>query len=179
MPPVNVKRRALLGARHESDADDEGQRTSASRFVRLSWTLLRPGRAKKRAPKNAGAGDPARSPDPDGAPGGRSLGLRTSKCERRSWTQFELRTSTSHFARFGTEAPPTFHSPICLWGPECGSLRLRIPSAGLVTSRFYNFVIAIEFKVLEHRCLSAGPTNLNPERRFPVGHAKENARVIL
>lgn len=66
-----------------------------------------------------------------------------------------------------------------LWGPECGSLRLRIPSAGLVTSRFYNFVIAIEFKVLEHRCLSAGPTNLNPERRFPVGHAKENARVIL
>ena len=59
------------------------------------------------------------------------------------------------------------------------SLRLRIPSAGLVTSRFYNFVIAIEFKVLEHRCLSAGPTNLNPERRFPVGHAKENARVIL
>ena len=68
---------------------------------------------------------------------------------------------------------------LCLWGPECGSLRLRIPSAGLVTSRFYNFVIAIEFKVLEHRCLSAGPTNLNPERRFPVGHAKENARVIL
>ena len=108
-----------------------------------------------------------------------ALDFEATKCERRSWTQFELRTSTSHFARFGTEVPPTFHSPICLWGPECGSLRLRIPSAGLVTSRFYNFVIAIEFKVLEHRCLSAGPTNLNPERRFPVGHAKENARVIL